>query len=346
MGIYQLNQYLKSKCRKSIQEIKLGELAGKTIVIDSSIYMYKFAGEQRLVEGMYQLISTMLYYKITPLFIFDGVPPAEKKALLDARNTQKRAAKHEYYTIIESFDENGGDEEKRNNARVALERLQKKFVRLSKQDYSIIHELMNCFGVKYINAVGEADELCAKLVIDGTAWACMSEDTDMFVYGCPRVLRYVSLIHFTCVLYNMDGILKELQMSQSDFSEVCVLSGTDYNFNAKRKTSLQTTMLYYIKYKKSKGPQSKFSEVNSQSKFSEVNSQSKFSEVNSQSKFYEWLIKNTNYIVGHTDLIKTLQMFDITTLDFTNEIVETSKTTTYDEKKLHTFLKKFNFIFM
>ena len=39
-------------------------------------------------------------------------------------------------------------------------------------------------------------------------------------------------------------------------------------------------------------------------------------------------------------------MFDITTLDFTNEIVETSKTTTYDEKKLHTFLKKFNFIFM
>ena len=166
------------------------------------------------------------------------------------------------------------------------------------------------------------------MVIDGTAWACMSEDTDMFVYGCPRVLRYVSLIHFTCVLYTMDGILKELQMSQSDFSEVCVLSGTDYNFNVKRKTSLQKTMLYYIKYKKSKG------------------AQSKFSEVNTQSKFYDWLIRNTDYIVGLPDLIKTLQMFDITTLDYTNVIAETSKMTTYDEKKLHTFLNKFNFIFM
>lgn len=93
MGIYQLNRYLKSKCRNSIREINLSELRGKVIVIDASIYLYKYAGEQRLIEGMYQLISTLLYYNITPVFIFDGVPPAEKKALLDARNTKNEMQK-------------------------------------------------------------------------------------------------------------------------------------------------------------------------------------------------------------------------------------------------------------
>ena len=39
----------------------------------------------------------------------------------------------------------------------------------------------------YYTAINEADELCASMVINGFAWACLSEDMDMFVYGCTRV---------------------------------------------------------------------------------------------------------------------------------------------------------------
>ena len=349
MGIYQLNQYLKSKCRKSIREINLEELRDKTITVDSSIYMYKYAGEQRLIEGMYQLISTLLYYNITPIFIFDGVPPAEKKALLDARNTQKRNAKREYYTIIESLNESGGDDVERNKARYELERLQKRFVRLSKQDYKNVSELMDCFNVQYYTAAGEADELCAKLVIDGKAWACMSEDTDMFVYGCPRVLRYISLMHFTGVLYNMAGILSELQITQQAFREICVLSGTDYNYNTKRDTSLQSTILYYIKYiktKKNNKPDDLCDDVShSQSEFYNGHSQSELYNGHSQSEFYNWLINHTSYITDYSKLMKTLQMFDITELEYPKDIGLISRKK-YDKKKLHTFLKQFNFIFV
>ena len=45
---------------------------------------------------------------------------------------------------------------------------------------------------------------------------------DLFVYGCSRVLRYFSLISHTAVLYYMKGILEELDMTQTDFKEICV----------------------------------------------------------------------------------------------------------------------------
>ena len=52
----------------------------------------------------------------------------------------------------------------------------------------------------------EADELCAKLVVK-KAFACLSEDMDMFVYGCPKVLRYLSLLNETVVVYTQKDML-------------------------------------------------------------------------------------------------------------------------------------------
>lgn len=324
MGIYQLNRYLKSVCKKSIHDINLYNLKGKIITVDASIYMYKYKGEQRLIEGMYQLISTLLYYDIVPVFIFDGAPPTEKKELLEKRQIQKQNAKKEYNSIIDSLK----DQEKVEyspSVQYQLNRLQKKFVRLSKQDYCNIYELIDHFGVTYYIAKREADELCAKLVIDGYAWACMSEDTDLFVYGCPRVLRYVSLLYLTAVLYNTSGILYELQMTQKEFREVCILSGTDYNYNEMKHTSLQKTLQYFNKYNRSK-----------------------HMEMTKQNpEFYDWLIQNTNYITNYTKLMKTMKLFDVSNIQYENDVnFMNIKNKGICKNKLHAFLKTYNFIFI
>ena len=57
----------------------------------------------------------------------------------------------------------------------------------------------------------------------------MSEDTDLFVYGCPRVLRYISLRNHTVVIYHTDKILSELKLNMERFRKMCIISGTDYN---------------------------------------------------------------------------------------------------------------------
>ena len=91
----------------------------------------------------------------------------------------------------------------------------------------------------------EADKLCAELVISNIVYACISEDTDLFVYGCPRILRYLNLFNEVCILYDLKLILKKLKLDLKTFKKICILSGCDY-----KESSIQIFKLYniYLKY--------------------------------------------------------------------------------------------------
>ena len=57
MGIQYLNSYIKKNTNNgSITKQNLSELYGKTIVVDTSIYLYRFLLEKRLIENMYMMI--------------------------------------------------------------------------------------------------------------------------------------------------------------------------------------------------------------------------------------------------------------------------------------------------
>ena len=60
---------------------------------------------------------------------------------------------------------------------------------------------------------------------------------DLFVYGCPKVLRYLSLINQTVVIYYLDVILEELHLPLHDFKQICIISGTDYNVSINNGTT-------------------------------------------------------------------------------------------------------------
>ena len=80
MGIKNLNRFLLDNCnKKSIKKFHLKQLENKKVVIDTSIYLYKFIADDSLLENMYLFISIMKSYNIEPIFVFDGKPPAEKK---------------------------------------------------------------------------------------------------------------------------------------------------------------------------------------------------------------------------------------------------------------------------
>ena len=70
MGIPNLNKLFLEKSKTNINKIHLNTLANKKIVIDTSIYLYKFMGQEKFIENFYLMISTFLYYKITPIFIY------------------------------------------------------------------------------------------------------------------------------------------------------------------------------------------------------------------------------------------------------------------------------------
>ena len=231
MGIKFLNQFLRDKCNNSIAKINIADLTNKKIAIDISIYLYKYEATDTLLENIYLMLSIFRHHNIIPVFIFDGKPPPEKNELLKKRQEDKAAAKNEFNKLKEQMDLNVLTDEEKQEMIMSMDQLKKQFVYMNHKKIENVKELIRAYGATYYDAPGEADELCALLVNTNKVWACLSEDMDLFVYGCKRVLRYISLNNQTAVLYYTKGILKELNMNQKEFREICVLSGTDYNIN-------------------------------------------------------------------------------------------------------------------
>jgi flap endonuclease-1 len=258
-------------------------LKNKTIVIDTSIYLYKYIAQNALFENFYMMISQFRENNITPFFVFDGKAPVEKYDLLDTRRNEKRVAEEQYNelrTKIETSNTNISCEQMKLN-HTELAQLKTRFLRVRYSDIIMVKTLMSAYGVMYHEADGEADEVCAAMVLSGKAWACMSDDMDMLVYGCSRVIRHFSIANKNILLYNMDDILNDLKMDLPTFQQIAVLSGTDYNIDV--HTSLNETMKWYEEYVRSKQLDN--------------------------SNLYEWLYKHTKYIKDYNLLLTTYKLF-------------------------------------
>lgn len=248
MGINGLNIWLRKNSKIGIREINISDLKGKTIVIDISIYLYRFKSENNLIDGIYEMLLLLLRNNIRPIIVFDGKPPDEKKELLNHRQNTRIEAEEEYNKLLEKIKL--GDEN-RNDLNYKIKKLKRQIVRINKNDILEVKKMLNLMGITYYQSEGESDIVCARLVITGEAFACMSEDMDMFVYGCNRVLRYISLNKKTIIIYDLPLILKSLNICFKHFQIICIMSGTDYNkFNL--VYTFNSSIKIYINYIKNK----------------------------------------------------------------------------------------------
>jgi len=323
MGIKRLNRFFLDNCNKrSIYKLHLKALSGKTLVIDTSIYMYKFAGDNALVENMYLLISIFKKYNIEPIFIFDGKPPPEKKTLLAQRKLEKMDAQKKYMemkTLLETAQLNDA---KRQEVVADMEQLKKQFIRIKDADNKKVKDLMDAYGVSYYDADGEADALCCFLVKTDRAWACVSDDMDMFLYGCNRVVRHLSILNHTAVFYDTLSILSDLKLNEDMFRDILIISGTDYNTNS--ETNLTETMKWFNEYNKS------------------------IRSSDCDKTFHEWLLKYTKYIKDANHLAKIKEMF---CLDARNDLLSKIETGSMNSKTMNRdliklLLKEEGFVFV
>lgn len=343
MGIRMLNKFLQLKCKKDISQIHLSELAGKKVVVDISIYLYKFLSENALLENLYLMISIFRENKIIPIFIFDGKPPAEKNDTIEFRRKIKKSAREEYYRLkqlLDDIESNTDSDILSDSEKIAkqnlneipehtvveldeettvtipsnsleiknmMDKLKKKFVILKADHIQNAKTLLQAYGMTYYESPGEADILCAKLVSKNIVYACISEDTDMFVYGCNRVIRYLSLSTSRAILYNFNQIMETLDVNLCEFRQICILFGCDYLPREIKKNHSYMTIFniykLFIKYK----------EYNKQYQINNNDIDESSNEIsNNKYKFYDWLIIEKKDLSPYiNEASKIIDLFDI-----------------------------------
>ena len=318
MGVRFLNKFLQDKCYLAINKKLLFQLKHKTIVIDANNYLYRFLTEGDLIPSIYELCNIFSFYEITPIFIFDGPPPLEKQLTIENRQNKREKANKEYIELLTNINNIPSYDTYKNQQK--LIQLNKKKVKLTNKNIREVKQLLDSLGIQYIKAEGEADKLCAQLVIQNEAYACMSEDMDLFVYGCPRVIRYLSILNHNCIFYDLHKILEILDMSHEEFKLCCILSGTDYN-------------KYEISHQKIKNVYYYFKLFNTYKLLNSNNS-------NNSINFIEWLHKN-NYIYDYHKIMNIIKLYIIENKGKTN-----FNSSLKNDDKLKNILKNHNFVFV
>lgn len=233
MGIKTLSSFIQHNCKKAYKEISISELSGKTIAIDVLIYIYLFKGNNILYENMFKMCNIFIKYNITPIFIFDGDTPEEKKKEVEKRYIRKNKEEKKIKEIKKLMNSEEITLLEKEKLEKELIDLKKSSTRLNKIVIQDIKTIIKSCGMNYVVAPYEAETLCVYWTKIGKVYATMSNDSDLFAYGCPRILKYIHLNSETITIYNFNMVLDCLNISYELFSILCIMSGGDYNCNNK-----------------------------------------------------------------------------------------------------------------
>ena len=242
MGVHNLIKLIKDYAPKAIKEYPFYQFEGYTVAVEASMLMYmtviaiRGTGKDlvnrdgcivsHLKSIMYKILM-FLQNKMTPIFVFDGKPPALKEETIDER----RAIKTEAEEKLKKFD---NDEKKYTNKQYID--LFKDSYRPSKNEITKLKMMLDLMGIPYIDAPGEAEAYCAflnsiddkkEISIKGVA----SDDSDTLIFGAKYLFK--DMLKFmkgdnNVKVISLSRVLKELKITMDQFIDLAILLGNDY----------------------------------------------------------------------------------------------------------------------
>nr|CAD7408895.1 unnamed protein product [Timema poppensis] len=227
MGIQGLIPFLE----KSSRQVNIRQFSGYTVAIDAYCWLHKgtFSCADKLARGekcdayvyyCMKYVNMLLSFNIKPILVFDGRHLPAKASTEKKRRESREICRKRAAELLRA----GQPNEARNFLRRAID---------------VTHEMalalmVECRkkNVDCIVAPYEADAQLAFLNIKNIAQIVITEDSDLVLFGCTRIMFKMDL--------NGNGLLVEQErlflamglrpenFSFDKFRHMCILSGCDY----------------------------------------------------------------------------------------------------------------------
>jgi len=230
MGIKGLNTFIKKICPECMSYNDISKYNGKIFAIDASILLYKFRYMAHINESLYitGLLNRIHYYlinNIIPVFVFDGVPPIEKKETLKKRSNVKQKIKSKIEALESINNDNDSDSDK-FNIKQEINKLTNQLVYVNKYHILECKKLLTLLGIPFVNAPDEAEKYCVFLYNKKLVDYIVTDDTDVLTFGGYNVLK--TNIKNNIQEIDLNILLNKLNYSNKKFIDFCILSGCDY----------------------------------------------------------------------------------------------------------------------
>jgi flap endonuclease-1 len=227
------------------KEVSVKALAGKVLVVDAhnNLYQYLTSIRQRdgspLTDdkgrvtshliGLFNRTTKLMEQGLQLAFVFDGKPPALKSSTV----AKRKEIKEEAARLHKEAEERGDIAEMRKYATRATY-LTSEMIEESKA-------VIRALGLPVVQAPSEGEAQAAYMVKMGDAYASVSQDFDGLVFGCPLLIRNLSVEgrkripgtpRYTSIRPEAVNLIENLNNLGIDIEQLTVLAiliGTDYN---------------------------------------------------------------------------------------------------------------------
>lgn len=263
MGIQGLKSFIKKHAPDAFITVPITKFSGKRIAIDSNnwIHTKMSAARKKVIMDIPDLsieqpdqhkiqhewlcsivnfVLKLLSYNVTPVFIFDGSHPPEKKAKQNKSKEEREKLKHSIDELYSSFHSCLTDED-RQQINLTLKKKLCNYVTITNEEHIMVKKLIKGLGLPFYIAIGDGERLCSSLCYEEQVAASFSADIDNLVYRCPLTITNlskskivdngISIPQFDCI--RLDKVLLGLNMSHATFVDLSIMTGCDYNTNIK-----------------------------------------------------------------------------------------------------------------
>jgi flap endonuclease-1 len=247
MGIKDLTVFLKEYAPSSISKGNLSQMQhvisnkrpeGSRLraAVDTSLFLYKYkyrCGDNFINEFLEQ-INRFLINNIEPIYVFDGAPPTEKKDTLKQRKERKVSYLNKIKELESQIEELKAKDTLPENIKEEgllleeIKKIKRKTISVSAEDNARLIYFLDIMNIKHIKKDMEADIVCSKLSSLGLVDFVVSEDMDHLTSGTKILLRDFNNKNNYVTVYNLELVLKSLDITHEKWIELCILFGCDY----------------------------------------------------------------------------------------------------------------------
>ncbi|NXT09595.1 GEN endonuclease, partial [Prunella fulvescens] len=195
------------------QPVNMSSLRGKTLAVDLSLWVCEAQTVKKMVGVVTKPHLRNLFFRfsfftsmgIKLVFVMEGEAPRLKADTMSKRNEMR-------YGPLK---------------KAGAVRTGRSFFKAMLKECL---ELLECLGVPWVQAAGEAEAMCAYLNAKGLVDGCITNDGDVFLYGAQTVYRNFAMNAKDPHLdsYTMSSIKEKLGCDRESLIGLAVLLGCDY----------------------------------------------------------------------------------------------------------------------
>ncbi|XP_067283284.1 flap endonuclease GEN homolog 1 [Pseudorasbora parva] len=201
------------------QSVPLYSLSGKTLAVDLSLWVCEAQHVQGMMgkvtkphlRNLFFRVSSLTLMGVKLVFVMEGDAPKLKAETMSKR-TEMRF---------------GGLKPKSGPKPAAAKNTSRGRFKAVLRECA---EMLDCLGLPWVTAAGEAEAMCSFLDSQGLVDGCITNDGDAFLYGARTVYRNFNITtkdpQVDC--YQMCDVQAELGLSRETLVGLAVFLGCDY----------------------------------------------------------------------------------------------------------------------